>query len=61
MEFIDDGIPINCNHTVYAAKLVCGEMRRRNTLKVMNAEKTLLRYRWFDNVRWKEDRKIEKI
>lgn len=50
MEFIDNGIEIDCNHTEFSAKIVCGEMRRYNSLKVMNAEKTLLRYRWFDNV-----------
>lgn len=51
MDFIFKGIEINCNHTVYAAKVVCAEYRRVKSLKIMNEEKTLLRYRWFDRVR----------
>lgn len=50
MDFIDNGIQIDCNHTEFAVKAVCADMRKRNVLKVMNDEKTLLRQRWFDNV-----------
>lgn len=49
-EFIDTGIEIDCNQTAYAAKLVCAEMRKSNTLTIMNDEKTLFRFRWFDSV-----------
>lgn len=50
MEFIDNGIDIDCNQTAYAAKAACAEMRRSKLLKIMNAEKTRLRFRWFDRV-----------
>lgn len=50
MEFIDNGIQIDCNQTVYAAKVACVEMRKSKILKIVNAEKTLLRFRWFDRV-----------
>lgn len=50
-EFLENGIQIDCNHTEYAAKVVCAEMRRTNSLKVMNPEKTILRFNWFDRVR----------
>lgn len=51
IDFIDKGIEIDCDHTAYAAKVVCAEMRRTKTLKILNEKKTLLRYRWFDKVR----------
>lgn len=50
MEFINNGIEINCNQTAYAAKVVCAEMRRHRTLKARSADKSQLRYRWFDKV-----------
>lgn len=50
MDFFDIGIQIDCNQTVYAAKTVCAHMRRHNTLTVLNDERTLLRYNWFDKV-----------
>ncbi len=50
MEFIDTGIEIDCNQTALAAKVVCAEIRKSNLLTVMNDEKTLFRYRWFDSV-----------
>lgn len=50
MEFIDNGIEIDCNQTAFAAKAACAEMRRSKLLKIMNAEKTRLRFRWFDRV-----------
>lgn len=50
VELIDNGIDIDCNQTKYAGKVVCAEMRRTKTLKIMNDEKTRLRYRWFDKV-----------
>lgn len=50
-EFIDDGIQIDCNQTALMAKVVCAEMRKTGKLKIMNNEKTYLRFRWFDNVR----------
>lgn len=49
-EFIVNGIEIDCNQTAYAAKAACAEMRRNKLLKIMNAEKTRLRFRWFDRV-----------
>lgn len=48
MDFIDNGIQIDCNQTAYAAKVVCAEMRRHRTLKTWTADQ--LRYRWFDKV-----------
>ncbi len=54
IDFIDKGIEIHCNHTAYAAKVACAEMRRTKTLKVINENKTLIRYRWFDKVRKRE-------
>lgn len=50
MEFIDNGIEIDCNHTQISAKAVCAEMRRSNLITIMNDEKTRLRFRWFDSV-----------
>lgn len=50
MELIDEGIQINCNQTKYAAKVACAEMRRTKSLKMVNDDKTRLRYRWFDKV-----------
>lgn len=50
MEFINNGIQIDCNQTLYAAKVVCSEMRKHQSIKIINPEKTLLRYRWFDKV-----------
>lgn len=49
-EFIYNGVEIDCNQTAYAAKAACAEMRRNKLLKIMNAEKTRLRFRWFDSV-----------
>lgn len=50
IEFIDKGFEVDCKQTAFAAKLACAEMRRTKTLKIMNEEKTFLRYRWFDKV-----------
>lgn len=50
MEFIDNGIEIDCNQTAYAAKLVCAEIRKSNQLGAVNDEKTIFRFRWFDSV-----------
>lgn len=50
IEFIDAGIPIDCNHTDFSSKRVCAELRKNSAIKVMNDEKTLLRFRWFDKV-----------
>lgn len=49
-DFIDNGFQIDCNQTLYPAKAACAEMRRNKILKIMNADKTLLRFRWFDRV-----------
>lgn len=50
IEFIDSGIAIDCNHTDFSSERVCAELRKNNAIKVMNDEKTLLRFRWFDKV-----------
>ncbi|KAG4076310.1 hypothetical protein HA402_005753 [Bradysia odoriphaga] len=51
IEFIDNGIEIDCNHTELSARAVCAEMRRSNLLSIMNDDKTLLRFRWFDSIK----------
>ncbi|KAJ6644435.1 Sensory neuron membrane protein 1 [Pseudolycoriella hygida] len=50
MEFISKGIEIDCDQTVYAAKLACREMRKHRGLRMVNDDPNLLRYRWFDNI-----------
>lgn len=51
MEFINKGIEIDCDPSVYAAKVACKEMREHKGLRMVDNNRDLLRYRWFDNVR----------
>lgn len=51
MDLIDKGIEIDCNQTVYAAKVVCKEMRQSKNVKMVDGDKNRLRFRWFDHVR----------
>lgn len=50
IDYINKGIEINCNQTVYAAVAMCAEMRRTKTLKILDKDKLFLRYRWFDKL-----------
>lgn len=50
MDFINKGIEIDCDQTVYAGKAACREMRNHKGLRMVNNNKNLLRYRWFDHV-----------
>lgn len=50
MEFINNGVEVDCNQTAYTAKVICGRMRRHKSLKMVNGDKNRLRYRWFDKV-----------
>lgn len=52
MDFIFKGYEIDCSSTtVYAAKVACKELRKHKALRMVDDNKKLLRYRWFDNVR----------
>lgn len=50
IDFINNGIEIDCNQTELSAKAVCAEMRRSDLLSIVNEDKTRLRFRWFDSV-----------
>lgn len=51
MDFIYKGYEVNCKQNSTPARAACAELRRTKTLKSMNAERTQLRFRWFDAVR----------
>lgn len=50
MDFIDKGIEIDCAQTTIAAKVACKELRSHKGLRMVNNNRDLLRYRWFDHV-----------
>lgn len=56
MDFIDKGIEIDCDQTVLAAKVACREMRKHKALRIVDEDKKLLRFRWFDRVCWLESK-----
>lgn len=52
MDFIDRGIEIDCAQTSIAARAACKELRNHKGLRMVDNNKDLLRYRWFDHVRF---------
>ncbi|XP_063706224.1 sensory neuron membrane protein 1-like [Culicoides brevitarsis] len=49
-EFIHNGIFLNCDQHEFAGKAVCAEFRDTKTLKMIDGDKTRLRYKWFDKL-----------
>lgn len=50
IDFINKGIEIDCDPSIFSAKLACNEMRKHKSLRMVNNNRDLLRYRWFDHV-----------
>ncbi len=49
-DYIDRGIEVDCNSPVYAAKVLCRELRNHPIMRMVDGDKNRLRLRWFDRV-----------